>query len=620
MVASEPTSVGRARVPDPDLVPGYQLETLIGKGGMGEVYKGVQLSLGRPVAIKLLPAELAREEAFVARFEKEAAALAALSHPNVVSIVDKGKNATTYYLVMEYVDGPSLREVMREKSLSWLETLRIVHDIGRGIDYAHSRGVIHRDLKPENILFSEQAGGVPKVTDFGLAGFVKSEGGEQRFALTETHVSMGTLAYMAPEQQGDAKGVDGRADIYSLGVMLYELLVGDVPRGNFDAPSGHKPEIDKRVDAIVARCLRSAPGDRYQTVTELLADLEPLLPRPTLAPAPLKPAQRLKLKLAQIGDVAVRVLLATLVVLAILVLALAAIRSSFKRAPEGAGWVPAAAPAAGDLPPGNIETVSGSLEATSEQRRLALGEGDEKIPVFAVGRPLDAKEGTFVFPEGEGDRSAGRASPEVADLGGDTASLSAVLAPPPAPSSRLLPQLREALFDEHPVPLSALLLQGAAHHYVAVLFPVPGEPLTLEWVLGKRRGVMLGPPAPNKDTPIELSIDRRGELRAFFGEGRERQQIGEPLRFGSEWRDLFAATPKPAIACLAGVCRFQRLIYDAQRTPDTAPTELKPVSPPALPVTPPAKVSPSKPAPVPPTRPGPKVAPVRPGSRGKPRG
>src|SRR5262249_18853987 len=152
------------------VIPGYRLEKLVGKGGMGEVHRAVQLSLGRVVAVKILSRELASDPTFVARFDKEAAPLPTLSRPNVVSIVDKGKAEGTYFLVMEFVDGPSLREMMRSPVLDIPGALRIIMEIARAIDYAHSRGVVHRDLKPENILFDEQAGGIAKVTDFGQIG------------------------------------------------------------------------------------------------------------------------------------------------------------------------------------------------------------------------------------------------------------------------------------------------------------------------------------------------------------------------------------------------------------------------------------------------------------------
>src|SRR3954470_7164802 len=330
MATVESTAISRPR--PPDLIPGYRLEKLVGKGGMGEVYKGIQLSLGRTVAVKLLAAELVHDKSFVTRFEKEAAALAALSHPHVVSIVDKGKHKDTYFLVMEFVDGPSLREMMRSPLLDTTSALRIGIDICRAIEYAHGRGIIHRDLKPENILFDEQAGGIPKVSDFGLAAFSQADQAPSKFNVTETHVSMGTLSYMAPEQRVDAKSADHRADIYSLGVILYELAVGEVPVGNYDPPSHKKSGVDKRLDGIVARCLKPDPADRYKSVTELILDMEPLVPISfSQRPRKLSPVERAKAAVDRAVKRVVRIVAIALVAAAALVLGAAVLRSGGER-------------------------------------------------------------------------------------------------------------------------------------------------------------------------------------------------------------------------------------------------------------------------------------------------
>ncbi|MBI5545563.1 MAG: protein kinase [Deltaproteobacteria bacterium] len=560
-----PTSISR-RLPDEQAIPGHRLETLIGRGGMGEVYLAVQLSLGRKVAIKLLAAEFAREESFVARFEKEAAALASLSHPNIVSIVDQGKSSNdTYYLVMEYVGGPSLREVMRGKALHWSDALRIVLDIARAIDYAHRSGVIHRDLKPENILFDTQAGFIPKVTDFGLAGFVKGKG-EQRFALTETHVSMGTLAYMAPEQQINAKSVDGRADLYSLGVMMYELLVGEIPRGRFDAPSVLKPGIDRRVDSIVERCLKAAPQDRFSSVAELIAVLEPLVPGNTRTPAPrlretsLGRARRL---LSRAGNIAIRIAEVALLGAAMVVLAVAFLRSGRKE-PE---QLLRARGAVVDRKPLGVASVPGELAVNPERRTLRLHQGEEKIPVTFSGRSAELVGETIVFP-GPEVRGAGCATPEVAGLEGETARVSAVLELPRAAPPSLAGTLRTWVAGEPPEPRAALALLGTGERYAAIVVYGKGR-IALEWSLGQRQGVMMGPAMPGPQARLELEVDREGEMRAFVGD--KRQAIGEPLRLGLDWKAALGDYPKPAMACLDAVCGFQQLTFEALVTPPPEP-------------------------------------------------
>ncbi len=251
-------------------VPGYELGELLGRGGMGEVWRAVQQSLGRTVAVKVLPPELARDPEFVARFEKESAALAALSHAHIIQIIDRGSAEGHYYFVMEYVEGRSLREAMGGGKVALEEAPRIILQILRAMEAAHGKQIIHRDLKPENILLDGR--GQVKVADFGLAGI---RGGEERFQMTATSVAMGTLNYMAPEQRRDARSVDARADLYAVGVILYELLTGELPIGRFKLPSERMASVDPRFDPIVARLLEPEPAHRYATASDVIAELEP---------------------------------------------------------------------------------------------------------------------------------------------------------------------------------------------------------------------------------------------------------------------------------------------------------------------------------------------------------
>ncbi len=574
MTGIEPTTIGRVRAGDTALVPGYCLEELIARGGMGDVYRGIQLSLGRRVAIKLLPEKLAREEAFVARFEKEAAALASLSHPNIVSIVDKGHAASTYYLVMEYVDGPSLREVATSKALEPTELLRILLQVARAIDYAHGRGIIHRDLKPENVIFDEQAGSIPKVSDFGLASFLNGEAAG-RFAMTDTNIAMGTVAYMAPEQCADARMVDGRADVYSMGVMLYELLVGDLPRGHFDPPSTRRPGVPREVDAIVARCLKPDPEDRYPTMAELVAALEPLVP-PTSSSGPqrLSASERFRRAARRSARFAARQLAILVVVLAAGILAVAAVRS---RRPALQERELHASVAAEDLGAAGLLTAPGALTSNAELRRLTLGTGSDQIPLLARGRPIGLEGAAIVFGA-ERDRAVGRASPEVADLAGDAALLSAEVASLEPPVVRFFDRIRDLFGGNLLAPRAALMLQGAPGHFVALVVPQGAERVALEWSLGDRQGWVLGPSVGGHPVHLEMSVDRDGELRASIGEGKSRERVGEPLHLGIPWTGGFDAVPKPALACLAGRCRFERVAFEAWRFPLAGP-DLPPPAP-----------------------------------------
>ncbi len=200
---------------------------------MGVVYKARQSGLDRLVALKILPAEFDHDVKFALRFTREARTLAKLSHPNIVSVYEFGNVEDTYYFLMEFVDGSTLRDVVSAGQLSPEHALAIVPHLCDALQYAHDKGIVHRDIKPENILIAVD--GVVKIADFGLSRILGNEG--QQEMLTGTHQIMGTPRYMAPEQFEGSRGVDHRADIYSLGVVFYEMLTGELPIGRFPAPS-----------------------------------------------------------------------------------------------------------------------------------------------------------------------------------------------------------------------------------------------------------------------------------------------------------------------------------------------------------------------------------------------
>jgi predicted Ser/Thr protein kinase len=236
----------------------------LGQGGMGVVYKARQRHLNRIVAVKVLPPTVGEDPAFAGRFMLEAQALAQLNHPNIVQVYDFGRTEEFFYFMMEYVDGANLRALMRDGTLTPQKTLRIVPQICRALQFAHDEGIVHRDIKPENILVDKKER--VKIADFGLAKLLGRTAEE--LSLTGTGQLMGTLGYMAPEQLREAHRVDHRADIYSLGVVFYEMLTGKLPIGRFDPPSQLAP-VDVRLDQIVLRSLESDPDRRYQHAGEI---------------------------------------------------------------------------------------------------------------------------------------------------------------------------------------------------------------------------------------------------------------------------------------------------------------------------------------------------------------
>ena len=313
--------------------PQLEILTLLGRGGMGAVYKARQKHLDRVVALKVLPPGVSRDPAFAERFAREAQALAKLNHPHIVTLYESGQaevgqasslsgvpdQPTTdrleacptgaggtptllYYFLMEYVDGISLRQLLNAGRMAPKEALAIVPQICEALQFAHDRGIVHRDIKPENILLSKD--GLVKIADFGVAKIVarpspyplpQGEGDTggttvARPAQTEAGVVLGTPQYMAPEQVSNPLEVDHRADIYSLGVVFYQMLTGELPTGKFEPPS-KKVLIDVRLDEIVLRALAKDPARRYQQVSEVKTGVETIMGAPAVGAADLAAAK-----------------------------------------------------------------------------------------------------------------------------------------------------------------------------------------------------------------------------------------------------------------------------------------------------------------------------------------
>ena len=248
-----------------------QLEVLecLGHGGMGVVYKARQPRLNRFVALKILVREKEKDPRFAERFTREAQALARLNHPNIVTVYDFGETNGLYYLLMEFVDGMNLRQLLQSRKLAPEEALVIVPSICEALQYAHQLGIVHRDIKPENILLDKQ--GRVKIADYGIAKLLDADGRVQ--SLTGEQGVVGTPHYMAPEQVEKPSVVDHRADIFSLGVVFYEMLTGELPLGKF-APPSRVVKMDVRLDEVVLHALEKEPSLRYQQASQVRTDVE----------------------------------------------------------------------------------------------------------------------------------------------------------------------------------------------------------------------------------------------------------------------------------------------------------------------------------------------------------
>jgi predicted Ser/Thr protein kinase len=243
---------------------------LLGKGGMGAVYQAQQPALDRTVALKILPVIQGKAPEVAERFAREARALARLQHPNIVALYEFGHAGAFHYFIMEYVDGLNLRQLQASARLAPRAALDIVPQICEALQYAHDQGVVHRDIKPENVLITRD--GKVKIADFGIAKIANQP---TAMPLTVEGELMGTPHYMAPEQVERPSEVDHRADIFSLGVVFYEMLTGELPLGKFPPPS-RKVQVDIRLDEIVMQALEKEPQRRYQHVSEVKTQIQHL--------------------------------------------------------------------------------------------------------------------------------------------------------------------------------------------------------------------------------------------------------------------------------------------------------------------------------------------------------
>jgi serine/threonine-protein kinase len=259
----------------------YEIGEMIGTGGMADVYIGEDQRLSRKVAVKVLRSDLARDPSFVARFRKEALAAAGLNHPGIVAVYDSGEEGANSYIVMELVNGHTLREeISKSTPLTVDRSLEIIEGVLAALSYSHSNGIIHRDIKPGNIMLTDS--GDVKVMDFGIARAMDDIGA----TMTSTWNVVGTAQYLSPEQ-ATGEAADLRSDIYSVGCLLYELVAGQPPftgdtpvaiayqhvSSDFPLPSAINPELNENIDKIVTVALAKSPEDRYQSADLMLADI-----------------------------------------------------------------------------------------------------------------------------------------------------------------------------------------------------------------------------------------------------------------------------------------------------------------------------------------------------------
>ena len=404
----------------------YELEELVGSGGVSNVFRAHDRLLERHVAIKLLHEHVGRDREQVERFKLEARSVARLSHPNIVTVIDRGEREGRQFIVFEYVEGESLKQlVLRSGQLTVRRALEVVLPVARALDFAHRQGLVHRDVKPQNVLIPE--GGEAKMTDFGIARSLDLEG------LTQTGSVVGTSHYIAPEQ---ARGlpVDERTDVYSLGTVLFELLTGEVPfeGDNFVAVAlrhvnelppavrGRRPDVSPRLEAAVLRAMAKDPADRFASMRELGAELEAcraelgpdtehdatmVVPAPPVPAPPIRvPAARRRRGLAlPLGLAAVLALVAA-----------GAVALLAAGIPDLGGGAKVTTGGGGPPPAGRLHAVV--LRAVGAWDPYGTGgEHDEEVP-----RATDGDPDTYWSTEGYVDGLQKPGVGLVLDTGGDT--------------------------------------------------------------------------------------------------------------------------------------------------------------------------------------------------------
>ncbi len=252
----------------------YEITGELGRGGMAIVYKGLQASLNRPVAVKLLSQRVAGNKEIVERFNRESLIIARLMHPNIIHVIDRGiTEEGRPFFIMDLVKGTTLSKVIKAGSPPLSKKYDLVIQICKGLSYAHKNGVIHRDIKPANILIDVE--GHALITDFGIAQFYGQ--GRKKAEHTREGLVLGTPSYMSPEQKAGSKEVGAASDLYSLGVIMYEFFTGSKPMGYFKRPSELVEDLPKHIDEVVLKCLASNPSDRYQSADEVRDQLFKIL-------------------------------------------------------------------------------------------------------------------------------------------------------------------------------------------------------------------------------------------------------------------------------------------------------------------------------------------------------